>query len=99
MSHCDTMHVEPEPADDTGPFRNDRRDWLSGLGILVAIRDMGAPMNRRRSSLSAVLIVAVACSHDSSSTGPKPVAGVKCELASGTGTVTLGALQGTTVNC
>jgi hypothetical protein len=57
-------------------------------------------MNARRSSLPAALFVmAAACSHDSSSTGPKPVAGVKCELATGTGVVTLAALQSTTVNC
>src|SRR5438132_152643 len=57
-------------------------------------------MNRRWPLLSvAVLAAAAACSHDSSSTGTKPVKGVACQPASGSGTITLGSMQTTTVNC
>ena len=40
----------------------------------------------------------MACSHDSS-TGTKPTAGVACKTAGGSGTITLGAMQTTTVDC
>src|SRR5690349_5028951 len=58
-------------------------------------------MSRCWSSLSAVILAtALGCSHDaSSSTGTKPVRGVACQPASGSGPVTLGTLTGTTVNC
>jgi len=49
----------------------------------------------------SILVIAclMACSHDSSSTGIKPTTGVACKTANGSGTITLGAMQTTTVDC
>ena len=49
----------------------------------------------------SILIIGclMACSHDSSSTGIKPTTGVACKTANGSGTITLGAMQTTTVDC
>ena len=51
-------------------------------------------------SPASILMIAclAACSHDSS-TGIKPTAGVACKTAIGGGTITLGAMQTTTVDC
>jgi len=50
---------------------------------------------------ASILMIAclVACSHDSSTTGVKPTAGVACKAATGSGTIALGAMQSTTVDC
>src|SRR4051812_6402820 len=58
------------------------------------------PTHFRRTSLFATLAItgAIACSRDSS-TGVKPVNGVTCQAASGSGRITLGSLQTTTVDC
>jgi hypothetical protein len=51
-------------------------------------------------SPASILLIGclLACSHDSS-TGTKPTAGVACKAAGGSGTITLGAMQTTTVDC
>jgi hypothetical protein len=52
-------------------------------------------------SPASILIIGclMACSRDSSSTGVNPTAGVACKTANGSGTITLGAMQTTTVDC
>lgn len=54
---------------------------------------------RPTSYVSIAAMALMACSHDSSSTDVKPVTGKVCQAASGSGTITLGTLQTTTVDC
>ena len=59
------------------------------------------PRRREPALRASILVIAclMACSHDSSSTGIKPTTGIACKTASGSGTITLGAMQTATVDC